>query len=329
MITTYHFSVANTGVDGNSKTRQMAQQEKRQEERKARSVAQGVLEAVRRHGKVWTTGDEPQVAAAQWSSATSPARVDKTGSQSCRISATRCRAKLHGIFKHAQRLSKDGLFFLLLGRSEQLVGRQIARLSSLGIVILSEALSPGFDRNSSIVRNVLRGWIAHGDIAAVWMTQTLTSSTAACLLKACHQANVVGFYAEHNSDTPQQSLEHWATNNFVFQQVPVDLCAFGLPFKKRTLFSVNVPVHLQLARRCDDSGHVCSFSGETHRQLGSCFQNRFLHRSHPVRHAKFVARALVHSLEIIAEDPRTQHKLSGQNQIWVSSGGAREDSRNF
>ena len=127
------------------------------------------------------------------------------------------------------------------------VGGQIARLSFSGIVILGEVLSPGFDINSSIVRNVLRGWIAYGDIAAVWMTQPQTSSTAACLLKACHQANVVGLYAELNSDTPRQSLKRWATNNFVFQQVPVYLCAVGLPFRKRVaLFSVNVPVHLQL-----------------------------------------------------------------------------------
>ena len=32
----------------------------------------------------------------------------------------RCRAKLHGIFKQAQRYSKDGRFFLLLGRFDQL-----------------------------------------------------------------------------------------------------------------------------------------------------------------------------------------------------------------
>ena len=115
------------------------------------------------------------------------------------------------------------------------------------------------------------------------------------ILKARHQANVVGFYAELSSDTPRQSLVHWATNNFVFQQVPVDLCASGLPFRKRfTLFSVSVPVHLQLARHCDDGGQVCSFPGKTHRQLGSCSQNRFLHRSHRVRYAIFVARAPKH-----------------------------------
>ena len=89
------------------------------------------------------------------------------------ISESRCRTKLHGLFKQAQRHSKDGQFFLLLGRTDHLVGRQIARLSSLGKVILSEVVSPSFDLNSSIVRNVLRGWIAHGDMADVWMTQPL------------------------------------------------------------------------------------------------------------------------------------------------------------
>ena len=126
-------------------------------------------------------------------------------------------------------------------------------------MILSEVLSLGFDLNSFIVGNVLRGWIVHGDIAAVWMTEPLTSSIAACLLKTCHQAHVVGFYAELNSDTNRQSLEHRANINFVFQQVPVDTCAFSLPFRRRfTLFSVNVPVHLKLARRCDNFGNVYS-----------------------------------------------------------------------
>ena len=71
------------------------------------------------------------------------------------ILESRCRAKLHGIFKHAQRRSRDGRFFLLLGGSDQLVGSQVARLSSSGKMILSEVLSPSVDPNSSIVRNVL------------------------------------------------------------------------------------------------------------------------------------------------------------------------------
>ena len=90
-----------------------------------------------------SAGDEPHVAAAPWRAATSSARVDQTASQSRGISESRCRTKLHGIFKLAQRHSKDGRFFLLLGRSDLLVRSQIARLSSLGIVILSEVLSPG------------------------------------------------------------------------------------------------------------------------------------------------------------------------------------------
>ena len=93
------------------------------------------------------------------------------------------------------------LFSLLVGGYDELVGDQIARLSSCGVVMLSVFLSPTYDLNSSTVRNVLRGWIAHGDVAAVWLTQPLTSSTAACLLQTCHQANVVGFYVEliHNT----------------------------------------------------------------------------------------------------------------------------------
>ena len=60
---------------------------------------------------------------------TSSARVAQTGSQSRLISETRCRAKLHGSIKHTQRPSKDGWFVLHLGRSDQLIRGQIARLS--------------------------------------------------------------------------------------------------------------------------------------------------------------------------------------------------------
>ena len=136
------------------------------------------------------------------------------------ISKSRCRAKLHGIFKHAQLQSRDSRFFLLLGGFDQLVGNKIACLSSCGVVILSEVLSPDFDLSSSTVRNVLRGWIAAGDIAAVWMTLPPTSSTAACLLKACHQANFVGFYAELISNTNRQSFERCVNSNFVFSRCP-------------------------------------------------------------------------------------------------------------
>ena len=83
--------------------------------------------------------------------------------------------------------------FLLVGGYDQLVGNQIARLSACGVVILSEFLSPIFDLNSSSVRNVLRGWISHGDVAAVWLTQPLTSSQnmspsrRCCILRGAHQ----------------------------------------------------------------------------------------------------------------------------------------------
>ena len=72
-------------------------------------------------------------------------------------------------------------FSCFLGGSDQLVGRQIARLSSLEVVMLSEVLSPGFDLNSAIVRNVLRSWIALGDVAVLWITQPLALSTASVL----------------------------------------------------------------------------------------------------------------------------------------------------
>ena len=76
-----------------------------------------------------------------------------------------------------------------------LVANQIAPLSSMDFVILSESFAPGIDLSSSVVRNVLRGWIAHGDAAGVWMTLSFATvlakpheSTAVCLLEACHQA---------------------------------------------------------------------------------------------------------------------------------------------
>ena len=45
--------------------------------------------------------------------------------------------------------------------------------------------------------------------------------------------------------------------------------AFGLPFRKRiTLVTVNVPVSMDLVRRCDNDGKVCTFAGNPHRQQG-------------------------------------------------------------
>ena len=85
-------------------------------ERKARSVAQGNLEVVGRHAKVWTIGDKPHVAASQWRSATISARVDKTGSQSRMISETRFRTKLHGIFQTCSTSKQRWSVFLAFRR---------------------------------------------------------------------------------------------------------------------------------------------------------------------------------------------------------------------
>ena len=52
-------------VDGNSKARQMAQREECQKVRETRSVAQGNLETVDSHAKIWATGDKPHAAAAR------------------------------------------------------------------------------------------------------------------------------------------------------------------------------------------------------------------------------------------------------------------------
>ena len=146
-----------------------------------------------------------------------------------------------------QRQSRDGRFFLLLGGSDQLVGSQIARLSSLGVVILSEVQSPGFDLNSPIVRNVLRGCIAHGDVAVARMTRPLALSPASCLLEACHQANVVGFFAELSSDTTRQSLAHCANSSFAFQQVPMDMCACGKSEYEGTVNNLSLSHSLTLS----------------------------------------------------------------------------------
>ena len=99
---------------------------------------------------------------------------------------------------------------------------------------------------------MLRGWIAHGDVAAVWLTQPLTSS------------DVVGLSTEPIHISVSQSFEHCVRTAFGFQQVPVDMCDFSLLFRQRfMLFSVNVSVQLKLARRCNNFGHVCSFSGKS------------------------------------------------------------------
>ena len=132
----------------------MAQREKRPEVREACSVAERNCENVDSHGKVWATGDKPHAATARRGTTPSSASVDQTGSQPRMTPESRCRAN---------RNVTAGVvgFFLLMGGPARLVGSQIARLSSLGV------LSPDFGLNNSTVRNVLRGWITHGDMTAV------------------------------------------------------------------------------------------------------------------------------------------------------------------
>ena len=114
----------------------------------------------------------------------------------------------------------------------------------------------------------------------------MATSAAVCLLKACSQAGV---------SAACQSLVRCANQNFVVRQVSLDMCAFKLLFRKRiSLIAVNVPAHMNLDRRCDNHGNVCTFPGLLHRQLGILFQSPFHHQAQRVRFAIFAARLLVH-----------------------------------
>ena len=89
-----------------------AQREKRQEVREARSAVEGNVEVA--HGAI-----------SRRLPASASSRSENSCSQAHMISEALCRAKLHGVFKNAQRQSKDGPFFLLLGLSDQLVANQL------------------------------------------------------------------------------------------------------------------------------------------------------------------------------------------------------------
>ena len=68
-------------------------------------------------------------------------------------------------------------------------------------------------------------------------------------------------YAELSSVTPRQSLLHWATNNFVFQQVPVDLVRLGLTVQEHAVTTLVTSAPF-LAKRIDswDPGLKINFS---------------------------------------------------------------------
>ena len=276
-------------------------------------------ETVDCHAKIWATVDEPHAAIARRGTTPSPASADQTGSQPRIMSESRCRAKLHGIFKQAQRHSRDGRFFLLVGGPARLVSGQIARLSSLGIVVLSGVLSPDFDLNSSTVPTCLVVWVTHGDIAAVWMTQPLALSTGSCLLEACQQAAIAGVHEDLHNDIARHL--HAATKNLAVRQVPADLCAFGFPFKKRlTWYIVCVPLYLKLAQRGNNFDHICSFSGQAHQR----WKGHFIHRAHRVRYSLLVhlftcSMARTVGVTNIAgwAESRQGHRWSGRGMQYV------------
>ena len=161
---------------------------------------------------------------------------------------------------------------------------------------MSEVLSPGF-----VLNRWNRAQCAAG-LDCSWRHRSCVDDSAAgfvhCLMSSEKMSTsercwfLRGAQQQHDSSVFRALCQQ---SPFV-SACPVDMCAFGLPIRKRfTLFSVNVLVHLKLTRRCDNFGNVCSFSGKAHRQLGSCFCGHFFHRAHRVRYATIVARALVHS----------------------------------
>ena len=147
-------------------------------------------------------------------------------------------------------------------------------------MILSEVLSPGFYLDSSVVRNVLRGWIAHGvDDSAAIVVYCRVCSKSTSSSECCWFLRGVTRLVGLSCIGPPITL--------VFQQVPVDL-SFNAVLCQCPRALAASPTQRRLRSRL-------LFFCKTHRQLGSCFQNHFLHRSHRVRCAKFVARALVRS----------------------------------
>ena len=128
-------ALANPIVDGNSETRQVAQREECPRYEKHGRLLKETAKlstATRKNGQL-VMRRMPQLLEEAQPPRPLSASVDQTGSQPLVVSESRCRAKLHGISKQAQRHSRDGLFYLLVGGPARLVSSQIARLSSLGI----------------------------------------------------------------------------------------------------------------------------------------------------------------------------------------------------
>ena len=162
-------------------------------------------------------------------------RVDRTGLRSHVISKLRCRANSHGIFQTSSTAKQKmvGFSCLLAG----MISSSVIRLHvclQCGVVILSEFLSPNFDLNSFTVRNVLHGWIAHDDVAAVWLTQPSTSSTAVSSQnmsssKRCRFPR--GAYQQYGSSV-FRALYRQRLWQSLYQWICVPS---GLPFRKRSV----------------------------------------------------------------------------------------------
>ena len=174
--------------------------EKRREVRKARSVAQGNLEAVtRKYGQLVMSRMSRLLSGALPPPPPVLTRLVRNRALSQKlVVAPSCTVFSSKLSVKAEMVGFSCLCAVQISSS----------VAKLHVSLL----------NSPIVRNVLRGWFARGDIAAVGMTQPLALSTASCLLEKCQQANVAGFFAELNSNTSRQSFVHCANSRLVFQQ---------------------------------------------------------------------------------------------------------------
>ena len=60
------------------------------------------------------------------------------------------------------------------------------------------------------------------------------SPTPVCFLKACQQAGVTGCFAGLSSNVAYLSLVRCGNRSFSVKQLPLDMCASGLPFNNYT-----------------------------------------------------------------------------------------------
>ena len=102
-------------VDRDSKTRRWRSDKSVRRYEKHARLLKETSKLSRATRKVWTAHDQTHVEVPRRLFASSSSSgVENSGPQSLMIPEARCRATLRGIFKVAQRQSKDGRFFLLL-----------------------------------------------------------------------------------------------------------------------------------------------------------------------------------------------------------------------